>query len=134
MISAQRFNSGWRGDAGVRALFSYEYASTRDADGHGSHTGSTEAIDISWAGLMNSLSQLLGEIHEWPGFAIESKKVELYEQMKALLGSADFPDLLACKNQSTAGRMEGSRINAQAGKPEAVERFPRSMIQKKRII
>ena len=43
LIGAQWFNSGWGGDAAVKALFPYEYRSTRDADGHGSHTSSTAA-------------------------------------------------------------------------------------------
>ena len=43
LIGAQWYNSGWGGDAGVKALFPYEFASTRDADGHGSHTASTAA-------------------------------------------------------------------------------------------
>lgn len=43
LIGAQWYNSGWGGDAGVKATFPYEYASTRDTDGHGSHTSSTAA-------------------------------------------------------------------------------------------
>jgi subtilisin family serine protease len=43
MIGAQWFNQGFGGDAGIKALFSFEYASARDADGHGSHTASTAA-------------------------------------------------------------------------------------------
>jgi len=43
LIGAQWFNSGFGGDAGVKAAFPYEYASARDAGGHGSHTMSTAA-------------------------------------------------------------------------------------------
>ncbi|HSG43453.1 MAG TPA: S8 family peptidase, partial [Anaerolineales bacterium] len=43
MIGAQWYNAGWGGNAGVKALFPYEYVSTRDANGHGSHTASTAA-------------------------------------------------------------------------------------------
>ena len=43
LIGAQWFNAGFGGDAGVKALFPFEYASARDADGHGSHTSSTAA-------------------------------------------------------------------------------------------
>lgn len=43
LIAAQWFNAGWGGDAGVKSEFPNEYASARDADGHGSHTASTAA-------------------------------------------------------------------------------------------
>jgi subtilisin family serine protease len=43
LIGAQWFNGGFGGDAAVKAAFPYEYASTRDAGGHGSHTASTAA-------------------------------------------------------------------------------------------
>jgi len=43
LIGAQWFNAGYGGDAGVKAMFPYEYASARDTDGHGSHTASTAA-------------------------------------------------------------------------------------------
>jgi subtilisin family serine protease len=43
LIAAQWFNSGFGGDAAVKAAFPYEYASARDAGGHGSHTMSTAA-------------------------------------------------------------------------------------------
>lgn len=51
LIGAQWFNSGFGGDAAVKAAFPYEYASARDAAGHGSHTMSTAAgnsdVDVS---------------------------------------------------------------------------------------
>lgn len=54
LIGAQWFNAGFGGDAGVRAQFPYEYASARDADGHGTHTASTAAgnanVPVSIAG------------------------------------------------------------------------------------
>lgn len=43
LIGAQWFNAGYGGDAGVLAALPYEFASARDADGHGSHTASTAA-------------------------------------------------------------------------------------------
>jgi hypothetical protein len=39
----------------------------------------------------------LQEIHDWQGFAIEPKKVELIEQMQALVGVAEDADTLAAK-------------------------------------
>jgi exonuclease SbcC len=39
----------------------------------------------------------LSEIHDWQGFAIEPKKIELCEQMKALVGSEEDADILAGK-------------------------------------
>ncbi len=43
LIGAQWFNAGFGGDAAVLAEYPYEYASARDADGHGTHTASTAA-------------------------------------------------------------------------------------------
>jgi hypothetical protein len=39
----------------------------------------------------------LKEIHDWQGFAIEPKKVELCERMSALIGLDESPDLVAQK-------------------------------------
>ena len=39
----------------------------------------------------------LHEIHDWQGFAIEPKKIELCERMKALVGIDEGPDILAGK-------------------------------------
>jgi subtilisin family serine protease len=41
LIGARYYNSGFGGDAEVKANFPYEYLSPRDADGHGTHTAST---------------------------------------------------------------------------------------------
>lgn len=41
LIGARYYNAGYGGDAGVKALFPYEYLSPRDAAGHGTHTAST---------------------------------------------------------------------------------------------
>jgi hypothetical protein len=41
LIGARFYNSGFGGDAGVKALFPYEFLSPRDYDGHGTHTAST---------------------------------------------------------------------------------------------
>ena len=43
LISAQWFNAGFGGDAGIKASFPYEFNSPRAADGHGVHTASTAA-------------------------------------------------------------------------------------------
>jgi len=43
LIGATWYNSGFGGDAGTKAAFPYEFISTRDAGGHGSHTASTAA-------------------------------------------------------------------------------------------
>lgn len=43
------------------------------------------------------LTARLREIHDWQGFAIEPKKVELCERMKALVGSDENPDGLAAQ-------------------------------------
>jgi outer membrane murein-binding lipoprotein Lpp len=39
----------------------------------------------------------LNEIHDWQGFAIEPKKLDLIERMRALVGTGEDPDLLAGK-------------------------------------
>jgi len=39
----------------------------------------------------------LSEIHDWQGFAIEPKKIELCSNMRALVGSGEEPDILAGK-------------------------------------
>jgi subtilisin family serine protease len=41
LIGARRFNEAWGGDAGVKALRPWEYASPRDYNGHGTHTAAT---------------------------------------------------------------------------------------------
>ena len=46
---------------------------------------------------LRPLTAKLGEIHDWQGFAIEPKKIELCEQMRALVGSAEDPDVLAVR-------------------------------------
>ncbi len=45
----------------------------------------------------------LNEIHDWQGFAIEPKKIELCESMKALVGSGEKPDILAGKIKALQG-------------------------------
>lgn len=46
---------------------------------------------------LRPLTARLHEIHDWQGFAIEPKKVELCERMAALIGSAETADVLATK-------------------------------------
>lgn len=41
LIGARFYNAGFGGDAGVKAVFPYEFNSPRDYDGHGTHTAST---------------------------------------------------------------------------------------------
>jgi len=41
LIGARYYNSGFGGDAGIKAIFPYEFNSPRDYDGHGTHTSST---------------------------------------------------------------------------------------------
>jgi subtilisin family serine protease len=41
LIGARYYNSGFGGNAGIKALFPYEFNSPRDYDGHGTHTSST---------------------------------------------------------------------------------------------
>jgi hypothetical protein len=43
------------------------------------------------------LAGRLGEIHDWQGFAIEPKKIDLIERMQALVGSEEDPEILAGK-------------------------------------
>ena len=46
---------------------------------------------------LRPLSARLREIHDWQGFAIEPKKTELIERMKALVGSEESADSLASR-------------------------------------
>jgi exonuclease SbcC len=46
---------------------------------------------------LKPLQARLQEIHDWQGFAIEPKKAELIEQMRALVGSTEDADTLAAK-------------------------------------
>lgn len=46
---------------------------------------------------LRPLTARLHEIHDWQGFAIEPKKLELCERMSALIGSDEPPDALAVK-------------------------------------
>lgn len=56
IIAAQWFNQGFGGDAGVKASFPYEFASARDADGHGSHTASTAAGNYGVNAVIDGVS------------------------------------------------------------------------------
>ncbi len=73
LIGAQWFNSGFGGNAGIRAQFPYEFLSTRDYDGHGSHTASTAAgnhgVRASVEGLEYEISGIA------PGARIAAYKV-----------------------------------------------------------
>ena len=46
---------------------------------------------------LRPLTARLNEIHDWQGFAIEPKKIELCERMKALAGSEEKAEVLARK-------------------------------------
>ena len=46
---------------------------------------------------LRPLTARLREIHDWQGFAIEPKKTELIERMKALIGSEESADSLASR-------------------------------------
>jgi exonuclease SbcC len=46
---------------------------------------------------LRPLTAGLSEIHDWQGFAIEPKKIELCEQMRGLVDNAVAPDVLATK-------------------------------------
>jgi exonuclease SbcC len=46
---------------------------------------------------LRPLTARLHEIHDWQGFAIEPKKIDLCERMAALIGSDEVPDALAAK-------------------------------------
>ena len=41
LIGARYYNAGFGGDAGIKAIFPYEFNSPRDYNGHGTHTSST---------------------------------------------------------------------------------------------
>jgi len=46
---------------------------------------------------LRPLTARLGEIHDWQGFAIEPKKIELCERMAALVGSEEDANVLATR-------------------------------------
>jgi len=52
---------------------------------------------------LRPLTARLGEIHDWQGFAIEPKKIELCERMAALVGSEEDPDVLANRIKALQG-------------------------------
>ena len=60
LIGAQWFNAGFGGNAGISSAFPYEFLSTRDADGHGSHTASTAAgnsgVPVNISGISGTAS------------------------------------------------------------------------------
>ncbi|MBI3241185.1 MAG: S8 family serine peptidase [Chloroflexi bacterium] len=56
MIGAQWFNAGFGGDEAVKASFPFEYASARDADGHGSHTASTAAGNSGVTAIVDGIN------------------------------------------------------------------------------
>lgn len=62
LIGARYYNAGYGGDAGVKALFPYEYLSPRDAAGHGTHTASTAGgnADVPATGLAAAFGKVSG--------------------------------------------------------------------------
>ncbi len=60
LIGANYYNAGWGGNAGIAALFPFDYNSPRDYDGHGTHTASTAGGNNGVA--TNGLAAAFGSI------------------------------------------------------------------------
>jgi hypothetical protein len=62
LIGAQFYNAGWGGSAQVKANWPFEYASTRDWGGHGTHTATTSGGNegVPATGLTAALGNISG--------------------------------------------------------------------------
>ncbi len=64
LIGAQYYNAGYGGNAGIDAMFDYEFNSARDADGHGTHTATTAGgnYDVATAGEVSFFGKSISGI------------------------------------------------------------------------
>src|SRR5688572_26020272 len=100
LIAAQRFNSGWGGDAGVAAALPWEFLSPRDYSGHGTHTASTAGGNhgVQATGPAAPFGTISGMA---PRARIAAYKV-CWETLNPLVGGCFTSDSVAAIDQAVA--------------------------------
>lgn len=98
LIAAQHFNAAWGGDAGIKALFPWEFLSPRDFGGHGTHTTSTAGGNkgVQPDGAFASLGAMSG--------MAPRARVAMYKALwqTQTTGSGRTSDLVAAINQAVS--------------------------------
>lgn len=100
LVAAQRFNSGWGGDAGVAAELPWEFLSPRDYSGHGTHTASTAGGNhgVQATGPAAPFGKISGMA---PRARIAAYKV-CWETLDPLVGGCFTSDSVAAIDQAVA--------------------------------
>jgi hypothetical protein len=100
LIGARHFDAAWGGDAGLKALRPWEFASPRDYNGHGTHTASTAGGNhaVTTTGPAVALGKISGMA---PRARISVYKA-LYSTQDAATASGFTSDLVAAIDQAVA--------------------------------
>jgi hypothetical protein len=100
LIGAQHFDAAWGGDAGLKEVHPWEFASPRDLNGHGTHTASTAGgnFGVPTTGVASAMGPIKG--------IAPRARIAVYKALYStqdLLDTRGFnSDLLAAVDQAVA--------------------------------